>query len=213
MFDPNLPFLRRFASPAACLMLGAVTAALAAAPATAAPIRPDPLPDIAAAVSAVLFPTAVHLPGLPLTAGYGRSTAIVILGYGLQPDGTMRPELIQRLEAGYIQALLAPQAPVIVTGGNPENGVTEAQAMAAWLIARGLPPARIHPETRATTTAENARYSHGVMNSIGARNAVVVTSSNHVRRAVGDFVSQGVPVIGTLTPDPAPLAAIPFGPR
>lgn len=194
-------------------MLGAVTAALAAAPATAAPSHPDPLPDTAAAVSAALFPAAVHLPGLPLTAGYGHSTAIVILGYGLQPDGTMRPELIQRLEAGYIQALVAPQAPVIVTGGNPENGVTEAQAMAAWLIAHGLPPVRIHPETRATTTAENALYSHGVMNSIGARNAVVVTSSNHVLRAVGDFVSAGVPVVGTLTPDQAPLAAIPFGPR
>ncbi|WP_307621742.1 hypothetical protein [Nocardia lijiangensis] len=34
-----------------------------------------------------------------------------------------------------VQALLAPASPVIVTGGNSRNGVSEAQAMAEWLIA------------------------------------------------------------------------------
>ncbi|MGW4770912.1 hypothetical protein ACWEO2_23080 [Nocardia sp. NPDC004278] len=38
----------------------------------------------------------------------GPEAAIVGLGYGLLPDGTMRPELISRLHAGYVQALLAP---------------------------------------------------------------------------------------------------------
>ena len=153
------------------------------------------------------------MPGMSLTAGYGADTAIVILGYGLQPDGRMRPELIQRLEAGYVQAVLAPAAPVIVTGGNPHHGVTEAQAMAEWLVAHGIPRTRIHTETRAETTVQNARYSHHLMETIGARRAVVVTSSNHVGRAVIDFVTAGVPVIGTLTPERAPLRVIPFGTR
>jgi uncharacterized SAM-binding protein YcdF (DUF218 family) len=182
-----------------------------AGPAAADPVPANPPVNIPADVLAALHTTAIQLPGLPLTAGYGSDTAIVILGYGLLPNGSMRPELIQRLEAGYVQAILAPAAPVIVTGGNPHNGVTEAQAMAGWLIAHGIPPSRIHTETQAETTVQNARYSHHVMDSIGAHSAVVVTSANHVGRAVGDFISAGVPVIGTLTPDQAPLAAIPFG--
>lgn len=185
----------------------------AAGPAAADPVPPNPLANIPTDLFAALHPTAIQLPELPVTAGYGTDTAIVILGYGLQPDGRMRHELIERLQAGYVQAILAPAAPVIVTGGNPHNGVTEAQAMAGWLIAHGIPAGRIHTETKAETTVQNAQYSHHVMDSIGARSAVVVTSSNHVGRAVGDFVSAGVPVIGTLTPDQAPLRVIPFMPR
>ncbi|MQY21338.1 YdcF family protein [Nocardia macrotermitis] len=198
---------------AVAILLTAATSTLGATAghADAAPIQPNPLADIPAAVLAALHPTAIRLPGLPLTAGYGADTAIVILGYGLQPDGSMRPELIQRLEAGYVQAILAPAAPVIVTGGNPHNGVTEAQAMAGWLVAHGIPADRVHTESRAETTVQNATYSQHVMESIGARSAVVVTSSNHLGRAVGDFVGAGIPVIGTLTPDQAPLRVIPFG--
>ncbi|WP_084525456.1 YdcF family protein [Nocardia vaccinii] len=204
---------RTVATTRVLLAAAATTIFGAAGPAAADPVPPNPLANIPADVLAALHTTAVPLPGLSLTAGYGADTAIVILGYGLQPDGRMRPELIQRLEAGYVQAILAPAAPVIVTGGNPHHGVTEAQAMAGWLIAHGIPRSRIHAETRAETTVQNAKYSHHVMDTIGARRAVVVTSSNHVGRAVGDFVSAGVPVIGTLTPDQAPLRVIPFGPR
>ncbi|MFX5922296.1 YdcF family protein, partial [Acinetobacter baumannii] len=78
----------------------------------------------------------------------GPDTAIVVLGYGLLPDGAMRPELVERLRAGYAQALLAPASPIIVTGGNPRNGTTEAAAMADWLVARGIPPARVHRDDR-----------------------------------------------------------------
>lgn len=206
---------RRTAAATRVLLAAAATTTIfgAAGPAAADPVPPNPLADIPAEVLAA-FPTmAVPLPGMSLTAGYGADTAIVILGYGLQPDGRMRPELIQRVEAGYVQAVLAPAAPVIVTGGNPHHGVTEAQAMAEWLIAHGIPRERIHTETRAETTVQNAKYSHHLMETIGARSAVVVTSSNHLGRAVVDFVSAGVPVIGTLTPERAPLRLIPFGLR
>jgi hypothetical protein len=52
--------------------------------------------------------------------------AIVILGYGLKPDGTMREILRRRVLTGLIVAQFFPQSPVIVTGGNPQNGKTEA---------------------------------------------------------------------------------------
>ncbi|MEU8898592.1 YdcF family protein [Nocardia sp. NPDC048505] len=139
-------------------------------------------------------------------------TAIVVLGYGLLPDGEMRPELVSRLHTGFVQALLAPAAPIIVTGGNPRNGVTEAEAMAGWLVARGIPADRIHLDSDATCTVENAAYSARIMREIGARDAVVVTSADHIDRAAADFVAAGVEVSGTLTPERIPLLALPFGP-
>ncbi|MGW5381924.1 YdcF family protein [Nocardia sp. NPDC003963] len=140
----------------------------------------------------------------PLARPHGPDTAIVILGYGLRPDGSMRPELVDRLRAGYIQALLAPRSPVIVTGGNPRNGVTEAAAMADWLIARGIPPQRVHQENAAATTVQNARNSAALVHALGARDAVVVTSPDHIGRAARNFVAAGIPVTATLTPHQIP---------
>ncbi|MGW4327979.1 YdcF family protein [Nocardia sp. NPDC004573] len=142
----------------------------------------------------------------------GPVTAIVVLGYGLLPDGGMRPELIDRLRAGYLQALLAPVSPVIVTGGNARNGVTEARAMADWLLARGIPAARIHLEPEAGTTAQNAARSATIMRAIGAHDAVVITSADHVDRAVGTFHDAGVNVVGTVTPEQVPSRIWRFGP-
>ncbi|MFE7743884.1 YdcF family protein [Nocardia sp. NPDC057455] len=142
----------------------------------------------------------------------GPVTAIIVLGYGLLPDGGMRLELIDRLHAGYVQALLAPFSPIIVTGGNACNGVTEARAMADWLIARGIPNARINLEPEADTTAQNAVRSATIMRAIGARDAVVITSADHMDRAVGTFHDAGVDVVGTVTPEQVPSGLWRFGP-
>ncbi|MGK8505981.1 YdcF family protein [Nocardia asiatica] len=156
--------------------------------------------------------TAVGPARVPAPAVHGPVTAIVVLGYGLLPDGGMRPELIDRLHAGYLQALLAPLSPVIVTGGNARNGVTEARAMADWLCARGIPAARIHLEPEADTTAQNATRSATIMRAIGARDAVVITSADHIDRAVGTFHDAGVAVVGTVTPEQVPPQIWRFGP-
>ncbi|MGY2030955.1 YdcF family protein [Nocardia gipuzkoensis] len=161
--------------------------------------------------AAAVLPAFVPAPSPPPTV-HGPVTAIVVLGYGLLPDGGMRPELIDRLHAGYLQALLAPLSPIIVTGGNARNGVTEARAMADWLIARGMPAARIHLEPEAGTTAQNAARSATLMRAIGARDAVVITSADHIDRAVGTFHDAGVHVVGTVTPEQVPAQIWRFGP-
>ncbi|WP_194833501.1 YdcF family protein [Nocardia sp. XZ_19_369] len=148
----------------------------------------------------------------PLPALHGPATAIVVLGYGLLPDGSMRPELIDRLHAGFVQALLAPASPIIVTGGNPHNGITEARAMADWFVEHGIAPERIHLEPEAASTVQNAEHSARIMRAIGARDAVVVTSADHIDRAVGTFTDAGVEVVGTVTPDQIPPLAWQFGP-
>ncbi|WP_446222798.1 YdcF family protein [Nocardia sp. IBHARD005] len=141
---------------------------------------------------------AATLPN-PLPALVGPQTGIVVLGYGLLPDGALRPELENRLTAAWLQAVAAPLSPVIVTGGNPQNGISEAEAMRRWLVARGLPGDRIHVEDRAGSTVQNALFSTRLLRDLGATSAVVVTSPNHIRRAVADFIVAGTAVVGAMT--------------
>ncbi|GAA5049632.1 YdcF family protein [Nocardia callitridis] len=163
--------------------------------------------DLTDTIDALIPAAAGPLPGI-----HGPQTAIVVLGYGLLDDGSMRPELIDRLRTGYLQAALSPMSPIIVTGGNPHNGITEAATMAGWLIGHGIPAQRIHLEPAANSTEQNADFSAALMRDIGVRDAVVVTSANHIDRAVGLFRSAGVPVVGTLTPAQVPPIALQVGP-
>ncbi|MEU1981343.1 YdcF family protein [Nocardia sp. NPDC019395] len=186
-----------------------LTTALTAAVITAglcgqAGAAPPPPDQVAAGLTDLL--------SSPLVRVHGPGTAIVILGYGLLPDGSMRPELVDRLRAGYVQALVAPQSPVIVTGGNPRNGITEAAAMADWLIGHGLPAYRVHQEPAAADTVQNAQRSAPLIHSLGARDVVVVTSENHIGRAAASFAAAGVPVTATLTPGQIPGFVTVFGP-
>ncbi|WP_280232866.1 YdcF family protein [Nocardia cyriacigeorgica] len=148
----------------------------------------------------------------PLAQVHGPGTAIVVLGYGLLADGTMRPELIDRLRTGYVQALLAPASPIIVTGGNPRNGISEAVAMADWLVRHGIAAERIHLDPAAVDTVQNAQHSAQIMHDLGASDAVVVTSADHIDRAVASFAAAGVPVAAAVTPDHVPALAWVFGP-
>ncbi|MBF6175699.1 YdcF family protein [Nocardia blacklockiae] len=174
----------------------------------------DPFLDTVTAVLETVATFDTSPPGPPLPAPRGPGTAIVVLGYGLEPDGRMRGELIDRLEAGFVQAAVSPQSPIIVTGGNPRGGVTEADAMARWLVERGIAPDRVHVEAAATDTRENAANSAALMRGLGLGDAVLVTSADHMPRAAAIFADAGVPVVGTVTPDGLPpLLLVPFGPH
>lgn len=149
----------------------------------------------------------------PFPSLEGPQTAIVVLGYGLLPDGSMRPELVDRLQTAWWEAIAAPASPIIVTGGNPHHGVAEGQAMAGWLIAHGIPASRVFPETRADSTVQNALFSARIIHAIGAGSAVVVTSANHVRRGTADLAIAGVPVVGQMaTTDHLAAQLLPLSP-
>jgi uncharacterized SAM-binding protein YcdF (DUF218 family) len=85
--------------------------------------------------------------------------AIVILGYGLAPDGSMRAILQRRVMTGLIVAQFFPQSTIIVTGGNPQNGKTEAGQMRNMLTLLGFPADRIILEDKANSTVQNAQFS------------------------------------------------------
>ncbi|MEV6339703.1 YdcF family protein [Nocardia vinacea] len=215
MFDPiesTVRFGRGIARMTAGTLLGAATMAVALLH------SPSAVADVGSSAEqpqGTLFgwPPTEPAPSAQPLGFRGPRTAIVVLGYGLLPDGEMRPELISRLHAGYVQALLAPLSPIIVTGGNPRNGVTEARAMADWLIGHGIPAERVHIEAEAVSTAQNAERSARIMRDIGTRDAVVVTSADHIDRAAALFGDAGVAVVATVTPEKVPPLVWEFGPR
>lgn len=141
----------------------------------------------------------------PVVAKDFSKPAIVILGYGLKPDGTMRLILHTRVLAGLAVAQLFPQAPIIVTGGNPRNGNTEAEQMGKMLRLYGTPRERIILEERASSTVQNAAFSVPLAKEAGTSGIILVTSSSHQDRADGNFADAGGNVLATVSfPDQNP---------
>ncbi|MET0701197.1 MAG: YdcF family protein [Mycobacterium sp.] len=131
--------------------------------------------------------------------------AIVILGYGLNSDGTMRTILRRRVLTGLAVAQFFPQSPVIVTGGNPQNGRTEAGQMRNMLVLLGFPANRIIVEDKANSTVQNARFSVPLAKDAGTSGIILVTSTTHQDRADGNFADAGGNLLATVSyPDGDP---------
>ena len=91
---------------------------------------------------------------------------LVVLGFQLAPDGSMRDELIERLKVARRSAEKYPNALIVCTGGGTaaENeSAAEAREMSKWLIENGIAPARVIVEDRSLTTAQNAIYTFDVL--------------------------------------------------
>lgn len=135
--------------------------------------------------------------------------AIVILGYGLTPQGDMRPILRRRVLTGLAVAQMFPQSPIIVTGGNPQNGKTEAGTMSFLLKTLGFPADRIIKEDKANSTVQNAQFSVPLAKQAGTSGIILVTSSTHQDRADGNFVDAGGNLLATVSfPDGSPQTNI-----
>ena len=135
--------------------------------------------------------------------------AIVILGYGLNPDGTMRVILRRRVLTGLIVAQFFPQSPIIVTGGNPQNGKTEAEQMRNMLQLLGFPANRIVVEDKANSTVQNAQFSVPLAKQAGTSGIILVTSTTHQGRADGDFADAGGDILATVSyPDGNPTTNV-----
>lgn len=110
---------------------------------------------------------------------------IVVLGFQLEPDGTMREELIQRLGVVLRSAQKYPNAYIVCTGGGTasENpSATEAGRMAEWLIANGIDSGRVIVEDKSLTTAQNAMYTFDILKEKYPRvsQLAIVSSDYHI---------------------------------
>lgn len=112
---------------------------------------------------------------------------IVVHGSGL--SGTKpTPLLAARLvKAAELWEADGRRATIIVSGGQgPDEAVSEAEAMRAYLVeVRGVPADAVIEERHSTTTMENLRNSKAIMDTrsgAGQYRAAVVTSDYHVFR-------------------------------
>ena len=112
------------------------------------------------------------------------SLCIVVFGYGLGADGSIQPELEDRLYVALNAARQYPDAYVAVTGGQTSEvaGVTEGGQMAAWLRAQGVAESRLIVEDQALSTTQNAANTYKLLTSAypQVRTLAVVTSDYHV---------------------------------
>ena len=130
-------------------------------------IYPDGLPD-----------------GLPKTD----ALCIVVLGYQLNSSGSMRAELVCRLEAALASAEKYPNAYIVCTGGGTAKNnktVTEAGQMAAWLMEKGIAKERIIVEDKSLSTVGNARNTCQILaqDYPQVTHLAIVTSDYHLPRA------------------------------
>ena len=91
---------------------------------------------------------------------------LVALGFQLNPDGTMKEELMERLQVLLSASLQYPRAVIVCTGGGTAAQAptaTEAGKMAEWLRDQGVDPARICVEDQSITTAQNAIYTFDIL--------------------------------------------------
>ena len=112
------------------------------------------------------------------------SLCIVVFGYGLDADGSIQPELEDRLYVALNAARQYPDAYVAVTGGQTSEvaGVTEGGQMAAWLRTQGVAESRLIVEDQALSTTQNAANTYKLLTSAypQVKTLAVVTSDYHV---------------------------------
>ena len=125
------------------------------------------------------------------------SLCLVVLGFQLNPDGTMRDELIQRLTVALECSKQYPNAFIVCTGGGTAPNApeaTEAGRMAAWLIENGVDEARVFVENRSMTTAQNAIFTFQILaeNAPQVKQLAIISSDYHIFTGALLFGAQAV---------------------
>ena len=117
---------------------------------------------------------------------------IIILGAGLFGD-KVPPLLAQRLNKGLaIYEKFNRKPIIIVSGGQGDDElISEAEAMARYLIDKGVPADSILLENKSRTTFENLTFSKQLMRAQGLEQdrVLLVTNSFHALRA-GIYMKQ-----------------------
>jgi uncharacterized SAM-binding protein YcdF (DUF218 family) len=122
---------------------------------------------------------------------------IIVLGAGVNGRMVSRP-LSHRLNATIEYWHQNPDATIIVTGGLGNRAtITEAEAMAYFLIRRGIPEDVILLEELSTSTFENLVFAKEIADEHFPEgfNAVLITNDFHIYRAVRTARQLGIDVV------------------
>ena len=122
---------------------------------------------------------------------------LVVLGFQLNPDGTIREELEERLKAALAASEKYPHAFIACTGGGTaaeDPDATEAGRMAQWLEAHGIDPSRIIVEDHSLTTAQNAVFTLDILSERfpQVKQIAVISSDYHIATGVLLFGAEAI---------------------
>ena len=125
------------------------------------------------------------------------SLCLVCLGFQLNPDGTMRDELVERLKVMLSASEKYPNAVIVCTGGGTaadDPTATEAGRMAEWLEAQGVDPARLIVEDHSLTTAQNAMYTFDILEERypQVKQISIISSDYHIATGVLLFGAEAI---------------------
>ena len=128
---------------------------------------------------------------------------IVVLGFQLNPDGTMKDELVQRLTVALNSAKKYPKAYIACTGGgtaSENESASEAGEMAKWLEQQGIDKKRIIIEDNSITTAQNAIFTYDILTSkyTSVKKLAIVSSDYHI--ATGELLFRAESILRASAP-------------
>ena len=136
--------------------------------------------------------------------GLRRANFVVVLSAGLHDGNQVPPLLASRLErARQVHQTLAGRrktSPLLIVSGGKgsDERISEAEAMARYLIERGVPADHVVREDRSRTTEENLTFSQAIMErSRPGYRCIIVTSNYHVFRTA--IIARRLAVNGQVT--------------
>jgi uncharacterized SAM-binding protein YcdF (DUF218 family) len=138
----------------------------------------------------------------PWDPSRGPPDGIIVLGSAIDPDlsqargqtalngSAERVTVIAKLARAY------PKARIVYSSGNASlfNGPAEADYVMPLLESFGIPATRVSLETRSRNTYENALFSKALIKPKPGERWLLVTSAEHMPRAIGCFRRVGFPV-------------------
>lgn len=136
---------------------------------------------------------------------------MIVLGFQLNPDGSMKDELIERLTVAKASAEKYPNALIVCTGGGTasENpNATEAGEMAKWLIENGVDASRVIVENQSLTTAQNAIYTYQILTEQypQVKKLAIVSSDYHI--ATGTLLFEAEAILRAEEPGKEAMAVV-----
>lgn len=127
------------------------------------------------------------------------SDALIVLGARVMDEGGPSATLENRLDTA-LAAYGAGLAPAIIVCGaqGHDEPDTEANVMAAYLLAHGVPDSAIFKEDASYNTVQNLQGAKAIMEQQGFESALIVTNDYHMQRALWIARDQGLPASGGL---------------
>lgn len=112
-------------------------------------------------------------------------TALVVLGYRLNDDGSQTPILEERINKAVLLFYSLSPDLVILSGGvaNKKTAVSEAAVMKR-LIGNRIPGEHILLDECSRTTAENAKFSVEIARKHQIKKIVLCSSEKHLNRLI-----------------------------